>query len=180
MKSIYLILATLLLLTNCAQEKKNLAGSPSAESATEEVTIEDPLAGTNLIDNIKLFDLDHQPIDLNQFAGKKIFLNFWATWCKPCIAEMPSIERAQELLEPEGYIFLLASDEDVARIKRFKASNDFELEFVRLETPFPDLGVMSIPTTLIIDEQGKIAMHHVGAREWDSPEVLDQMRSNSM
>jgi thiol-disulfide isomerase/thioredoxin len=179
MKSVYLVLVTLLLI-NCAQEKKNLAGSPSAESAAEETTIEDPLAGTNLIDNIKLFDLDHQPIDLNQFAGKKIFLNFWATWCKPCIAEMPSIERAQELLEPEGYIFLLASDEDVAKIKRFKASKDFQLDFVRLETPFPDLGIMSIPTTFIIDEQGKIVMHHVGAREWDSPEVLDQMRSNSM
>jgi thiol-disulfide isomerase/thioredoxin len=180
MKSVYLILATLLLFTNCTQQKKNLAGSPSVQSPAEETSIEDPLAGTNLKDNIKLFDLDDQPIDLNQFAGKKVFLNFWATWCKPCIAEMPSIERAQELLEPEGYIFMLASDEDVSKIKRFKASKDFQLNFVRLETPFPDLGVMSIPTTLIIDEQGKISMQHVGAREWDSPEVLDQMRSNSM
>ena len=179
MRSLPLILLVLLFV-GCKQEQRNLASSASDQSAMEDLSIENPLDGTNLIDNIKLVDLDNNRIDLKQLAGKKIFLNFWATWCKPCILEMPSIERAQQILEPEGYVFLLASDEDIARINRFKASNDFNLNFIRVETPFPDMGILSIPTTLVIDEQGKIVINQIGAMEWDSPQVIDRLRSLNM
>ncbi len=179
MRSIYFIILIVSFAT-CTQEKKNLAGSPSTESAAEDLGVKDSYKETNLIDQIKLVDLDNQPLDLKQYAGKKVFLNFWATWCKPCIAEMPSIERAQGILEPDGFVFFLASDEDISRINRFKATKDFDLTFVRLETPFPDLGILSIPTTLIIDEQGKIAIQHVGVQEWDNADVLNKLRSLSM
>ena len=134
----------------------------------------------NLLDAIELVDLDNNPIDLRSFHGKTIFLNFWATWCKPCIQEMPSIERAQDALTTENFIFLLASDESIDRISRFQNLQDFQLTFVKLKAPFPDLGLYSIPTTLVIDPQGKITMNQVGAMEWDAPEILEKLRSNNL
>ena len=56
-------------------------------------------------------DLNNNEVDLSSFRGKKILINYWATWCGPCIQEMPSLLKAQELLKDENYIFLLVSDE---------------------------------------------------------------------
>jgi thiol-disulfide isomerase/thioredoxin len=174
-QTVYLVIMAVVVL-GCKNEKKPLAGSSVENPDKPEITVEDPFSGTNLVDKIKLVDLEGNPVDLKSFAGKKIFLNFWATWCKPCILEMPSIERAEKLLADDDFVFLIASDESVGRIKRFQATKDFDLQFVRLETPFPDIGIFSLPTTLIIDPSGKIAMNQIGALEWDSPEVLEKLR----
>lgn len=180
MKGILLLLVLFLIIPGC-KEKQAPAASPAGEtSSTEHNVIEDPFSGTNLVDHIKLLDLDDNPVDLKSYRGKKIFLNFWATWCKPCILEMPSIERAQQLLAEDGYVFLLASDESVSKINRFRATQDFNLNFIRVETPFPDMGILSLPTTLIIDEQGKMVMNQIGAVEWDAPVILDKLRSLNM
>jgi len=178
-KPIFLTLC-LLVLFGCKQPNQAPAASPTEDpQTTEKFSIEDPMSDTNLVDNIKLFDLENNPVDLKSYAGKKIFLNFWATWCKPCILEMPSIERAQDLLLEEDYVFLLASDESVARINRFKATHEFQLDFVRLETPFPDIGILSLPTTLIIDQEGKIAYSHIGAQEWDETTSIEKLKNLS-
>lgn len=176
MRTIYLIIAITFLLS-CTNEKESPAESPAENPSTSEIIIEDPFSETNLVDNIKLFDLENKPVDLKSYSGKKIFLNFWATWCKPCILEMPSIVRAQQKLAEQDFIFLLASDETVGRINRFKATHDFDLNFIRVETPFPDIGILSLPTTLIIDQEGKIAMNQIGALEWDAPEILEMLRN---
>ena len=63
------------------------------------------------INKISLKDLNEQIIDLGAYKGKTIFVNFWATWCKPCIAEMASIEKAQNILRKENVVFLIASSE---------------------------------------------------------------------
>ena len=92
---------------------------------------------------------------------------------------MPSIERASKLLA-DDFVFLLASDEAVGRIKRFQATHEFDLPLIRVESPFPDIGILSLPTTLIIDETGRISMNQTGAMEWDSPEVLEMLRGKNM
>ena len=174
-QTVYMVMMAALLL-GCKNENKPLAGSSGENPAKPEITIEDPFSETNLVDKIKLVDLENNPVDLESLAGKNIFLNFWATWCKPCILEMPSIERAAKLLSDDDFVFLIASDESVGRIRRFMATKDFDLQFVRLETPFPDIGILSLPTTLIIDPTGKIVMNQIGALGWDTPEVLEKLR----
>lgn len=176
MKHTLFLIVMALFFLGCKKDRQAPSESAAEITETEEFTVQDPLSDTNLVDNIKLFDLEGNPIDLKAYAGKKIFLNFWATWCKPCILEMPSIERAQELLMDNGYVFFLASDETVGRINRFKATNDFNLNFIRVETQFPDIGILSLPTTMIINEKGIIAMNQIGALEWDSPEIIDKLR----
>jgi thiol-disulfide isomerase/thioredoxin len=177
MKLAFSLTFLLIIFLGCKNKNQSPAETASENIESTEIQIEDPFSETNLVDNIELVDLDGNPIDLKTYAGKKIFLNFWATWCKPCILEMPSIERAEQQLQEDGYIFLLASDETVGRINRFKASKDFDLHFIRVETPFPDIGILSLPTTLIIDETGRIAFNQVGAMEWDSTEVLEKLRN---
>jgi thiol-disulfide isomerase/thioredoxin len=174
-QTIYLVIMTVLI-WSCKNEKKPLAGNSVNSPKISELNVEDPFSGTNLVDNTKIVDLENNPVDLKSLAGKNIFLNFWATWCKPCILEMPSIERAEKLLSNDNFVFLIASDESIGRINRFKATKDFDLQFVRLETPFPDIGILSLPTTLIIDPNGKIVMNQIGALEWDNPEVLEKLR----
>lgn len=63
------------------------------------------------IGKVKLIDLDGQAIDLQKYAGKTVFINFWATWCRPCITEMPFIQKAQEILRNQEVLFFLASAE---------------------------------------------------------------------
>ncbi|MDH3709056.1 MAG: TlpA family protein disulfide reductase [Cyclobacteriaceae bacterium] len=169
-----LIILSLTTLLACSGKKS----PPAAAEATDEVV---PLESTsaNLVDKIQLVDLQNNSINLNDYRGKTVFLNFWATWCKPCILEMPSIQRAQQELADENFVFLLASDESIDKIKRFQSMQDFELTFVRITDSFAELGIYSIPTTLVIDPQGKITLNQVGAMEWDAPEVLNKLRTNT-
>ena len=70
------------------------------------------------IEKIALKDLNEQAVDLEKYKGKTLFLNFWATWCKPCLEEMPSIKKAQEILKNENIVFLFASDETMEQIEK--------------------------------------------------------------
>ena len=85
------------------------------------------------IEKIRLTDLNGQTISLKQYQGKTIFINFWATWCKPCIKEMPSIIETQNMLQKENIIFLLASNESVEQIEEFSNTNKFKFNYSRFK-----------------------------------------------
>lgn len=85
------------------------------------------------IAKVKLKELDDQTIELSQVEGKTVFINFWATWCKPCIQEMPTIESAQNVLKNENVIFLLASNENPDEIEKFIKKCGYNLHYVHLE-----------------------------------------------
>lgn len=136
----------LLLLTGCAPTKTENGDSISLES-------------------FRMSDLNGEEIDLSKFKGKRVFLNIWATWCGPCIQEMPSILALQEKLQGQVE-FLLASDEPLEVINRFKSrpvSNGLKL--VRLDNP-EAFGINAIPVTFIFDEAGKLIHSELGARDW--------------
>lgn len=126
---------------------------------------------TFTISKVKLTDLSGQPVDLSQFEGKVVFINFWATWCKPCIAEMPSLQRMTQKLKDENIIFLFASDETTEEIRQFKNSNNYPMIFVKTES-LADMNIMGLPTTLIFDANGIFSFSELGARDWDKEESL--------
>ncbi len=115
---------------------------------------------------IHLKDLTGKVIDLKQYAGRTVFINVWATWCKPCIREMPSIERVKQKLKGNEIEFLLASNESVEEIENFAEKRKLNLRFVQLQN-LEELNIMALPTTLILDRNGKLAFMETGAREWD-------------
>jgi len=152
----------------------------SSNENKQDLTLENTAAVTTLpkIDRIKLEDLEGNEINLSDFKGKRVFLNLWATWCKPCIAEMPSIDRAFQHLKNEDFVFLLASDEKMEKIRRFvEKRGDFSFQFVHMINSVYDLEVVALPTTLIINRNGEIVYEKAGAREWDSEDVLKELRN---
>ena len=118
------------------------------------------------IDKIQLTDLKGGHFDIKQYKGKKVFINFWATWCKPCIAEMASIERAQNILKDAKVVFLLASNETLREIEDFKNNNDYTFTYTKVEN-FEALNIPGLPTTFIFGPEGKLVFSEMGSRNWD-------------
>ena len=125
-----------------------------------------PKSQISQIDNVRLTDLSGQPIDLRKYAGKTIFINFWATWCQPCIAEMPFIQNAQEILKKEAVLFFLASAETEDEIKTFQNNNHFKFRYVRIAN-LEELDIQALPTTLIFNAEGELAYSQQGVQKWN-------------
>ena len=121
-------------------------------------------------------DLSENNLDLSVYKEGKIVINYWATWCRPCIKEMPSLKKAEEILEDYGYTFLLVSDETISKISEFKNERNFDFNFLKSIKSFETLGIYSMPTSYIFDENGKIIETIVGAIEWDSEEMINKLK----
>ena len=121
-------------------------------------------------------DLNENNLDLSVFKKGKTVISYWATWCRPCIEEMPSLKRAEEILKDYGYTFLLVSDETISKISNFKNDMNFDFNFLKSNKSFETLGVSFMPTTYIFNENGKIVETIVGAIEWDSEEMITKLK----
>ena len=118
------------------------------------------------IEVVKLAELDGGPVDMGKYNGKTVFVNFWATWCKPCLQEMPSIQRMMEKVKEENIVFLFASDETAEQVENFKARNQYPFHFVLLKNS-EELNIMALPTTFIFNPNGELVFSEMGVREWD-------------
>ena len=121
-------------------------------------------------------DLFDNNLDLSVYKKGKIVISYWATWCAPCIKEMPGIKKAENILEEYGYTFLLVSDETLNEISNFKNEWDFDFNFLKSTKSFETLGVYAMPTSYIFDENGKIIETIVGAIKWDSEEMINKLK----
>ena len=133
-----------------------------------------PVKLDRVIDKIRLKDLNEQSINLEQYKGKTLFINFWATWCKPCIEEMPSIEKAQNILRDKDVVFLLASGESVEEIEDFRVNHDYKFNYVRIENS-EELNIHALPTTFIFDPEGNLVFSEMGDRKWDDKNNIDMI-----
>jgi thiol-disulfide isomerase/thioredoxin len=125
-------------------------------------------------EKVKLADLKGNSFSLKQYAGKTIFLNFWATWCKPCIAEMPTIEKAQNILNKEEVIFLMASSEATEEIDAFRKAHDFNFNYCQIQNS-EELGFQALPTTYIFNAEGDLIFSESGYRKWDEKSNIDMI-----
>jgi thiol-disulfide isomerase/thioredoxin len=122
-------------------------------------------------------DLYDNKVDLSAFKGKKVLINYWATWCGPCIQEMPSLLKAQEVLKGENYVFLLVSDESIKRISRFKYLKNYNFTYLKSTTSLASMRIFTLPTTVICNEDGKKVKTMVGAIEWDSKQMIKKLKA---
>lgn len=118
-----------------------------------------------------LYDLDGNVYTYGDLNKKPVFLNLWATWCPPCIAELPSIKELYSKYNKEVN-FILVSNEDPAIVKAFAEKNDYQnLNFyVSRDTPH-DFESQSIPTTYVISKEGIILINKKGAARWNSDKM---------
>ncbi len=121
-------------------------------------------------------DLDENVLNLSEFNNGKVVISYWATWCAPCIKEMPSMIRAEKILEEYGYTFLLVSDETISKISNFKNEMNFDLKFLKSNKSFETLGVYAMPTSYVFNETGEIVETIVGVVEWDSEEIINKLK----
>lgn len=131
-------------------------------------SVDEPPANAESVivpDRLHMSDLKGQPIDMQQIKGKALFINYWATWCKPCIEEMPSIANAQKLLS-DKVIFIMASPESSEEIESFRIKNPYPFLFTRIEN-MESLGITALPTTFIFSSKGELVFSESGARKWD-------------
>lgn len=123
----------------------------------------------------KLRDLDGNELNYQDTKGKVVFVNLWATWCPPCIAEFQNI---QDLYNDYGndVLFLLVSDESPKTIQKFLDKKTYDIPIFNPLTNYPgDFNPRSIPRTYIIDKEGHIIVDKKGAANWNSDTVRKQL-----
>ena len=121
--------------------------------------------------NWQLEDIDGKIFDFETTQNKVVLINFWATWCPPCIAEMPSLEKLYDDYK-DKIVFLFVSNEDEAKISKFVTKNEYSFNVYRPISEYPKhFNVRSIPRTFLIDKKGNIVIDKTGASNWNSKKV---------
>jgi peroxiredoxin len=121
-------------------------------------------------------DLAGKPTRLSDLRGRVVVLNFWASWCPPCVEETPALNHLEKYIASRNAMVLGVSiDDDPAAYQKFL--QDQKVGFITYSDPSMkkiehDYGTSMIPETYIIDRHGKIARKVVGPQQWDSPEML--------
>jgi thiol-disulfide isomerase/thioredoxin len=121
---------------------------------------------------VRVTELSGERLDLSQYEGKVVFINVWATWCAPCVREIPSIARVRQQFDDSRIEFLLASNETHEQIRQFVNEAFGDTHVVRLEN-FEELGVQAMPTTFIFDSHGELVFSETGLRLWDEKSSID-------
>lgn len=122
-------------------------------------------------------DLEGNPIVLSDYKGKRVFLNYWVTWCAPCIEEMPDLLELKGNLEKENYIFLLASDQSIKKIQNFKSDRGFDFHFIKYNGTYEEQEIYALPVTLVFNEVGEQVARFDGATSWNTPEMIEQLKN---
>jgi peroxiredoxin len=126
----------------------------------------------DLVPNFTLRDETGKVVALSEFRGQIVVLNFWATWCPPCIEEMPSLNKFAERYQGKGIqVIGLSVDENADAYADFLASN--QIKFLTLRDPAHNTsdtyGTFRFPETYIISREGRLLRKVIGAIDWASP-----------
>ena len=127
-------------------------------------------------------NVDGTILDLSAQKNKVVFINFWATWCPPCIAEMPSINKLyQQFKDNENILFVMVDvDNNFDKSNTFMKRKGFALP---VYTPAGEIPAKyfsgTLPTTVILDKSGNIAFHHDGVADYSNSEVADFIKKLS-
>jgi peroxiredoxin len=147
----------------------------------------DSLDAGDVAPDFTITTLDGETVSLSDYRGKVVFLNFWASWCPPCRAEMPSIESLKVQMAGCDFVILAVSvdsgnrEKIVSKVQDYIDDNGFTFEVLidNEQALARKYGVVSVPTTFILDESGVIVEVSRGAENWDDDARLAQFRNLS-
>lgn len=114
-------------------------------------------------------------VSLHDLRGKIIVLNFWTTWCAPCVEEMPSLVRLQKSMAPKVAVLAVSTDQNESAYHQFLIQYQIDLLTVRdaAEKSSRLYGTTGQPETFIIDTGGTIRRKFIGAQDWTSPQIIE-------
>ncbi|MFK8081167.1 MAG: TlpA family protein disulfide reductase [Granulosicoccus sp.] len=151
------------------------------EAGTSEASKPGPEQRLSTVDRkvpaFELPSLDSTTMTLDSLKGKPWVINFWATWCPPCIEEIPSMNAAFEALEPQGIGMLaINAGEGAEAVEEFlkKVAIDFPNVLGNADT-LPNWSIKALPTTIVVDSQGNVVYEALGPREWDDERLLQKV-----
>jgi thiol-disulfide isomerase/thioredoxin len=135
-----------------------------------------PLASPVVAEDFVLEDMDGRPHALRDYRGKVVLVNFWATWCPPCVREMPSLERLYQALRDKPFVVLAINQwENTDHVFAFMGQIDVFPSFPILFDPDSAVseafGVKGLPTSFLLDQAGRVVYRAVGGRQFDHPEI---------
>lgn len=121
-----------------------------------------------------LEDASGNTVDFKSFQGKTVFMNYWATWCPPCIAEMPDINDLYNKVNAQGVAFVMISvDDDFSKAISFMERKEYDFPIYKLSSRRPDVySSKSIPTTFVLSPSGKIIAKRAGMAKYDTPDFI--------
>ncbi len=136
-----------------------------------------PLNNIVAASDFELENMDEEIRKLSDYRGQVVLLNFWATWCPPCIREMPSMEKLHQKINTEEFKVVAVNqmeevDDVFAFTGQLEVDPTFEILFDKNSQVSQDYAVRGLPTTYLIDKQGNIRYRAVGGRSFDHPEVI--------
>ena len=127
-------------------------------------------------------DADDKPMKLGDYKGKTVLLNFWATWCAPCVKEMPSLDKLQAEMGKDKFVVLPLSldgptKSKVAPFYQDKKLANLGVYFDKGRKAMQSLDISILPTSILVDAQGREIGRLEGEADWDKPEALALMRA---
>lgn len=177
------IMFAALLLNGCGQKQERTEETTEAvmtetveeettEATKEEATEAAKKAATEAAPDFEATLISGETVNLSDYQGKKVLLNFWATWCGPCVGEMPALQKLSEEYPDDLVVLAVNSGEDEKTVKQFTDKNGYTFPIaLDIELKIGNLypGVMQgIPYTVIIDEEGTIVEESTGAADADT------------
>jgi len=125
-----------------------------------------------------LKDLNGKTVNLKDYRGQVVLINFWATWCPPCRAEMPSMQRLKEKMAGKPFAILavdMGETQDVVRAYIREIKTDFTVLLDKDGHALKAWKVFAFPTSYVVDAQGKIRYGLFGASEWDEAGTVEKI-----
>jgi len=125
--------------------------------------------------NMSLINSKGERVEMEALRGKVIFFNIWATWCPPCVAEMPGINNMYNDMKDDNVAFIMLSvDNDFQKAIDFNKRKGYDFEVYKLAGSLPPMyASQAIPTTYVIDAEGNLALTHKGMGDYDSEEFKE-------
>lgn len=128
-----------------------------------------------------LKDINGNSVSLSSFKGNVILLNFWAKWCPPCRAEIPSLNKLNDILKKKGLVILAVStDRSVVDVKDFLKKTPVNFTVLvdyNLNVSRSLYKVFMMPTTFLIDKRGVIVEKYFGEQDWTEPEIIKEIEA---
>lgn len=164
--------------TGCEGKKESNPGQEKNETSSTQQLKESPQEGF-LAPSFSLKDLSGREVSLDDFRGKVVLLNIWATWCGPCRREIPSLERLYQLQKDKGFEIVAVSVDRGASSKVASFVANYQMSFPVLVDPQGEVGrrywARAIPSSFLLDKKGVIRWKVAGAREWDDAYALGKI-----
>lgn len=139
-----------------------------------------PIQGRPQAPDFVLKDVNGHTHSLSDYRGKVVVVNFWATWCPPCVLEMPSMQKAWDAVRDDNVVILAINNgEDLKRVQAFhrKMPLTFPLLLDTNMQIMAEWKAKGMPTTFVVDPEGRLVYQALGGRDWNSPTILRVLRS---